>query len=144
VEPQYSIRKLAQAATGRAPVRVKVANRITTAAEEKLAAIKRAEAAHLPSLRRKLFKEAATIPDPTAVDVVLSLGFLNPENLFEFVSYLPVIDQAQTRMCELLLAARLGLQDIPIPALERAVRTVEEVVDGLENTRPVGGARVSG
>jgi hypothetical protein len=82
-------------------------------------------------LRKDLVKEAAVIPDPTAVDTVLSLGFLNAENLGVFISYLPKIDEAQEKICELLLAARLGLRNIPVPALEKAMRTVEEVLDGL-------------
>ena len=72
------------------------------------------------------------IVDPTAVDTVLSLGFVNPENIMSFVSYLPTIDDAQTKMCELLLAARLGLQDVPTTALERAVRSTEEAIEGLK------------
>ena len=83
------------------------------------------------ALRKDLVKEAAVIPDPTAVDTVLSLGFLNAENLGIFISYLPKIDEAQEKICELLLASRLGLKNIPVPALEKAMRTVEEVLEGL-------------
>ena len=83
------------------------------------------------SLKKDLLKEAAVIPDPTAVDTVLSLGFLSAENLGVFISYLPKIDEAQEKICELLLAARLGLRNIPVPALEKAMRTVEEVLEGL-------------
>jgi hypothetical protein len=45
---------------------------------------------------------------------------------------MPAIDEAQLKMCELLLAARLGLRDVPVSALEKAVRTTEDVLEGLK------------
>ena len=45
---------------------------------------------------------------------------------------MPVIDDAQMKMCELLLAARLGLREIPTPALEKAIRSTEDVLEGLK------------
>lgn len=71
------------------------------------------------------------ITDPTAVDAVLSLGFLNPENIATFVGYLPTLDEAQHRLCELLIAARLGLRELSEGSLERAIRALEDVVQGL-------------
>ena len=79
-----------------------------------------------------LLKEAATFPDPTTVDVVLSLGFINPENIMSFVSYLPDLDDVQTKLCELLFSVRLGLKNIPQTSLERAVRSLEETIEGLK------------
>ena len=77
-------------------------------------------------------KEAASFPDPQMVDTVLSLGFINPENIMTFVSYLPDIEDVQTKMCELLFAVRLGLSNVPQSALERSVRSTEEVIEGLK------------
>ena len=85
-----------------------------------------------PCLRQKLWKEASVISDPVAVDTVLSLGFLNPENIAAFVGYLPVIEEGERRLCELLIASRLGLRHIPTGALERAVRATEDVIAGLK------------
>lgn len=85
-----------------------------------------------PTFRHRLWKEAAVIPDPIAVDTVLSLGFLNPENISAFVGYLPTLDEAQRRMCELLIGARLGLRELSDGALERAIRAVEDVIEGLK------------
>jgi hypothetical protein len=79
-----------------------------------------------------MWKEAAVIPDPVAVDSVLSLGFLNPENVSAFVGYLPTLDEAQRRMCELLVGARLGLRELSDGALERAIRALEDVIEGLK------------
>ena len=86
----------------------------------------------VPTFRHRMWKEAATIPDPTAVDAVLSLGFINPENLATFVGYLPTLDEAQRRLCELLIGARLGMRELSEGALERAIRALEDVIEGLK------------
>ena len=49
-----------------------------------------------------------------------------------FVGYLPVVEDSQTKLCELLLASRLGMNDVPSSALEKAVRSTEEVLEGLK------------
>lgn len=134
VELGHGLRKLAVAGTGRAPVEVRVGRFISTMDEQEEDAYKRAAARleNLPDLRRVLVKEAAAIPDPVAVDTVLSLGFINPENTASLVRSMPKIEEGQRRMCELLLAARLGIKEIPIYALERAVQATEEVLEGLK------------
>jgi hypothetical protein len=128
------VEKLAASVQGHAPVRVKVAKVITPAADALDGAYAKAAAAlaQFPQLRCELWKEAAEIPDPTAVDTVLSLGFLSPENLMTFVGYLPTIEESQRRMCELLLVSRLGMAQVSQTALERAVRSTEEVIEGLK------------
>ena len=67
-----------------------------------------------------------------AVDTVLWLGFINPENIGVFISYLPALDEAQKKMCELLLASRLGLRDVPTMALEKAIKATENSIEGLK------------
>ena len=138
VDMSYAQKKMGEAEYHNMPVDVRVAHYIQPRAlQAKMAAVKMATeigpaTAMANSLKRDLVKEAAVIPDPTAVDAVLSLGFLNAENLGVFISYLPKIDEAQEKICELLLAARLGLRNIPVPALEKAMRTVEQVIEGLQ------------
>jgi hypothetical protein len=130
----YAQKKLGEAAAWSAPVTVRVGRHIKTATMRMREATEKAASAlaTIPNLQVDLIKEAAVIPDPTAVDTVLSLGFINPENLGIFISALPAIDAAQQKMCELLLAARLGLREIPAPALEKAVRSTEDVIEGLK------------
>ena len=134
VDLGYGATKLAHSMSGARPERIAIGRYITLEEDLEKEAHARAvtKLASFPSLKMNLVKEAAVIPDPTAVDTVLSLGFVNPENIMSFVSYLPTIDDAQTKMCELLLAARLGLQDVPTTALERAVRSTEEAIEGLK------------
>jgi hypothetical protein len=118
------------------PVRVgryiKTANDLAGQVREKTASVISLFTEAARGLRKDLLKEAAVIPDPMAVDTVLSLGFLNPENLGVFISYMSVIDNAQAKMCELLLAARLGLREVPVGALEKAVKSTEEALEGLK------------
>jgi hypothetical protein len=134
VNSDYALKKVGEAAAWSRPVEVRVARELKTAAElgDEMKTSAAAFLATVPNFRQNLVKEAAVIPDPVAVDTVLSLGFINPENLGVFISYLPVIDEAQSKMCELLLAARLGLREIPTSALEKAIRSVEQTVEGLK------------
>ncbi len=132
VHQGYGTQKLAHSLN--APQKVQVGRLIKTASEQDAAARHRAARflSLVPNLRQDLMKEAAAIPDPTAVDSVLSLGFINPENLMTFVSYLPSLEDTQNKLCDLLLSSRLGLADLQTSALERAVRSVEETIEGLK------------
>ena len=131
---KYASEKIAQAIFERAPVQVRTGRGIKTASEARREATsvamgKTAALANFP--RPSLIKEAAFIQDPLAVDTVLSLGFINPENIMTFVAYLPQIDQSQSRLCELLIAARMGLSDVPKSPLEKSIKSIEEVIEGL-------------
>jgi hypothetical protein len=134
VAPAFALHKLGQAVALHAPVACPVARHIQTAKHAYAEAIEKA-ASYIPqvsTLRKDLLKEAASVPDPMAVDTILSLGFLNPENIATFVAYLPQIDETQAKLCELLVASRLGLKEIPVSALERAIKSVEDVAEGLK------------
>jgi hypothetical protein len=132
VDQGYGVVKLGHSMNE--PVKVPTKRHIKLASEQDAYARARAAELHAISsqLRRNLVKEAAGIPDPTSVDTVLSLGFINPENIMTFVSYLPTIEDSQAKMCDLLLASRVGVSDIPSTALERAIRSTEEVLEGLK------------
>lgn len=134
VSPAYGIKKLGQAMSGREPVQIKIGRKLKLASEQaQEAALASQELlARMPPLRHYLFKEAAFITDPEAIDTVLSLGFINPENVTTFIGYMPTIEKTQESLCNLLFAARVGLSDIPTPALETAVRSTEEVLEGLK------------
>lgn len=134
IDPVVASEKLANAMVWSTPVTV-IARRGLSLPEELVKsayASSQKRMANAPNLRVSLLKEAAVIPDPTAVDTVLSLGFINPENVGTFISSLPTLDEAQKKMCELLVASRLGLRDVPPSALEKAIRSVEEVIEGLK------------
>jgi hypothetical protein len=130
----YATSKLAEAIATQKPVTVKVGRRLVPMKEALDGAVAAygAKLASMPVVRQDLVKEAAYLSDPVAVDTVLSLGFINPENITTFVGFLPQIDKVQERLCELLIAARLGLQDIPVPALEKCIRALEGTIEGLK------------
>lgn len=133
IAPKYGIQKLGEALEWHEPVRVHTSREICTA-EHVMEGINEKLAEHMslfPALRQNLVKESAFVPDPSTVDAILSLGFINPENILTFISYMPAIDDAQSKLCELLLASRMGLQDLNDAALERAIRGVEAALEGL-------------
>jgi len=133
--PETLQEKLAQSLLG--PVSVKVAGGITPRDQ----ALKEAQAklaSQLPTWTQPapdLVKEAAYVPDPKSVDTLLGLNLLTPDNVLTFVQKIPQIEETQQTLCELLLAARLGLQEVPAAALERAIQSVEAVLEGLHQLK---------
>ncbi len=83
-------------------------------------------------LRRDLTKEAAAIPDEQTVDNVLSMGFLNQDNVHMFADYLPQLEDTSGKLAGLLLASRMGLSPVPEDALVSAMRNTDQVVTGLK------------
>ena len=86
----------------------------------------------LPNLRADLLKEAAPIEDPAAVDKILSVGFLNPENVSIFASYAPEIEDTIKKLSELLMATRMGLGSVEEGALQKSIVHLDKVVAGLK------------
>jgi hypothetical protein len=84
------------------------------------------------ALRQLLVKEAATLPDAMTVDAVLSLGFINSENVRMFTSSIPYLEKCLSKICELVLGSRLGLTEIPEFAAARAARALDDVIQGLK------------
>jgi hypothetical protein len=86
----------------------------------------------IPDLRRDLIKEAAVMEDKNTVDNLLALNFINPENLSTFVGYVPELEATSERLAEMLLFSQLGMNQLPESAVERSMKTMEEVVTGLK------------
>jgi hypothetical protein len=90
------------------------------------------EASHrVTELRRYFTKEAAVMPNASTIDSLLSLEFINSENIRLFVSRIPTLEKALSQLCELVLASRLGISEIPETAGARAARGLDEVIQGL-------------
>jgi hypothetical protein len=83
-------------------------------------------------LRRNLIKEAAVLDDTETADKVLAMNFINPENVGIFASYLPDLDKASAKLAEMLLATRLGLKQVDEGAVERSMKNLEQVIEGLK------------
>lgn len=91
-----------------------------------------AKVAQARELRRDLLKEASVLPDIQTVDSVLSLNYINPENIRLYVGKLPYLDRALNTVCELTLFSRLGMTEVPENAAARAARALDEVIQGLK------------
>lgn len=133
VEPEFARTKLASAKKLSRWCSIDGVRPVTFAAEKYAEAEQRAGKyiERLPKINVLMLKEAASLDDPLSVDRVLSIGFLNPENVSTFVSYLPEFEDTLNRLSELLIAARLGLSNVDVGALERVTRHLDKVIDGL-------------
>ena len=59
----------------------------------------------------------------------------NSQNTLEttvFIDHLPDFEKVVSRLAELLIAVRVGLQDIPESAVKNAMDRLDEVVVGLK------------
>lgn len=106
---------------------VALAHEIYAASLEKAAA----NTSKLFDLRVDLTKEASVLPTTDTVDSVLSLQFINSENIRMYVSKLPYLEQSLSTLCELLIAQRMGVQALPEGALTRAIRGLDSVTQAL-------------
>ena len=100
---------------------------------ERYSKAKTAAARRMVNFPKPLFliKTAATVPDPAAVDHILSLGFLNPENVDIFLDAIPELENTLSKMCDLLFSARIGMS-VDDQALERGVKHLENVIKDLK------------
>lgn len=90
------------------------------------------------SLRRDTVKIAAFLSDvarPGSVDALLSLNFINGDNLGLFVESLPHLEVARRDLAELYLACMVGLPDVPTTAIIRAMEALRDVCMGLTKLR---------
>jgi hypothetical protein len=101
-------------------------------AEAQLGQKKTAAMSFMESLKHDLIKEAVVFDDEETVDKVLALNFINPDNIKAFVEYLPELEEAQQRMSKLLIATRMGLEELDESALTNAIQGMEKTIDGLK------------
>lgn len=97
------------------------------------AAIKEAAA-----LRKDTVKIAASLPSmakPESVDAVLSLNFINHENLQLFIESLPHLETARRDLAEMYISTSVGLPDVSATAIIRAMENLAEVIKGLQKVK---------
>lgn len=132
VSPKVAYQKMGQSTLGRAPAPCRVQTSIQHVGnpeQEKAASASRPDAC--AALRVHLWKEAAFLDDSATVDSLLSVGFLNDDNIHTFISHLPDIERSVRSLGQLLFASRLGLKIIPEEPLASALKQLEKVVEGL-------------
>ena len=79
------------------------------------------------------YKEARTLVGTDAIDNLLALNFLNPENVDSFVEHLPHLEETAAKLASLVFATQLGLQSVPKTAAVRAMECLEDVITGLKS-----------
>ncbi len=78
-------------------------------------------------------KEASSVIDKETVDAVLSLNFLTPENVSVYVEALPALEKSANKLAEIVVASRMGMDDVRESAATRAMKSLSEVIDGLNS-----------
>ena len=81
-------------------------------------------------IARDLTKQAAALGDVGLADTVLSLQFINKDNINKYVDFLPQIEKAASHLADMLIGARLGV-DIEEYPIKTAMENLVEVVDDL-------------
>ncbi len=88
-----------------------------------------------PIRNYSLIKEAATMLDAMTADKILGLGFITPENMSAFVDSLPSFELCASKLAEMLIAVRLGMEGPPELAIERSLVALDDVIHGLRRLR---------
>lgn len=86
-------------------------------------------------LRVDLIKEATVVVDKETVDSILSLQFMTPDNVGMYVDYIPELEKTINKVAEVLVAARLGMDDVKESAAKNAMSQLGAVLSGLANLR---------
>lgn len=77
-------------------------------------------------------KHAAALGDPMIADSLLSLNFLGAKNLNMFMAYLPQLNESVNAIVNLLVASRVGLNEIPEEACVESLQAMEKVIAGIK------------
>lgn len=87
------------------------------------------------SIKCNLFKEAASIADGQVVDSVLSLNFINESNLGKFINFIPLLKQSAGALARLVLASRLGVEELSNNDVTKAMQSITNVIKSLEKMK---------
>jgi len=74
---------------------------------------------------------AAAMQDNTTLDSLLSLGFLNPQNVEVFINHLPQLEESLGFVSELLVASRLGF-GVDETSLKTCMTAMDDVISDLQ------------
>ena len=84
----------------------------------------------MKDIARDLTKEAAALGDAGLVDNVLSLQFINKDNVSKYIEFIPQLEKAASNLADMLIGARLGVNVEEHP-IKTAMENVVEVIDDL-------------
>jgi hypothetical protein len=83
---------------------------------------------------KSALKVAAALEDSEAVDTVLSLNYLTPENLSEFKIALPELKSAREILSKLLMSVRLGFTIAEEQDVKNVLTTLHSVIKSIETS----------
>lgn len=69
--------------------------------------------------------------DPTTLDAILGIGFMNMDNLGTFVDAIPQLESAASLCAELLVAIRVGGLNVPEEYTSRAMFSLARIAENL-------------
>jgi hypothetical protein len=84
---------------------------------------------------QELIKSAGVEAPEDLLDNLLSLNFINRDNLIVFVEQLPELKKTASTLAGMLLATRLGLTSVPDKAVEGSIRNLTQVIKSLSVLR---------
>jgi len=85
--------------------------------------------------KRGLTKLASYFDDMDTVDTVLSLNFVNGDNVEKFVQSLGKFTSVKEELLRLLLLSRIGNIEVPESIIKQAVDILGKVIDGLQRLK---------
>jgi hypothetical protein len=119
--------------------------RVVSEDEAKVRALRKVAAVKIPDFSVSLFrevgilgdltKEASVVIDKESVDTILALNFITPENAMVYVDFIPELEKVSGKLAELLVASRLGMEDVRESAAKNAMTQMSSVLTGLETLR---------
>jgi hypothetical protein len=80
-------------------------------------------------------KIAASLKDEDTIDKILSLSFINSDNVNKYIDMLPSFEDVEGKLADLLFASRLGITDIPEENVSLAMGHVGKILKGLKNIK---------
>jgi hypothetical protein len=86
-------------------------------------------------IKLNLVKEASELASPDAVDVVLSLNFINKDSLIDYVDNIDEMEKVVNELSKYLIASRMGLTMINESATKKAIDGITEVIQNLEQIK---------
>jgi hypothetical protein len=82
-----------------------------------------------------LTKLASYFDDMETVDTVLSLNFVNGDNVDKFVQSLGKFTSVKEELLRLLLLSRIGNIEVPESIIKQAIDILGKVIDGLRRLK---------
>lgn len=87
------------------------------------------------ALKANLIKAASFMENSQTVDAMLSLNFVNPDNITKFIGKIPSFKATISSLASCLIASRLGIKEIPEHSVSTAMYRLIDIVGGLEALR---------